>query len=210
MKSKHHSTETSQDVKVIERNYTVIELIGHYDFLKLTEYHSCTETINIIDADGKVIEQISKIENKQIVSIRQFELKTITRQQLLEFRKKRIPSFVLKDNENFFYTTIDPEISFLSPDILGHHMCSLAPDCCDRLSPASDEDGGCAKVRNMARFIELYPWISLGYETFNTRCDAFLVAKCDHYKRFVKTPKAVVSKQNTRKKKTSNIIETTA
>lgn len=199
MKVKTFSTETVQDIKITERYFTAITLIGEYDYLEATEYHAISETINIIDSVGKVVEQISKTEKKDIISIRRFDLHPITRQQLLDFRKKRIPSFVLKKNGKFFYTEIDPDISFLSSDLLGHHMCSLAPDCCTHLSAASDEEGGCAKVRNMARYIERYPWITCGYETFNTKCDTFMVAECNHYERFDRKTKTL-SKVSPKKK----------
>ena len=42
----------------------------------------------------------------------------------------------------------------------------------------SNEAGGCETIRNGSRYIERYEWISDGYETFNTRYDAFVVGKC--------------------------------
>ena len=181
MKEKTHSLQPAQDIKVNVRYSTEIKLFGEFDYLEATEYRTISETINIINLEGKVIKKITKNEKKEILSVQRFDLKQITRQQLLEFRKKRIPSFVLKKDGQFFHTRIDPELSFLSSNLLGYHMCAMMTNCCTHLSAASDEEGGCAKVRNMARYIERYPWITLGYETFSTKCDSFMVAKCNHY-----------------------------
>ena len=41
----------------------------------------------------------------------------------------------------------------------------------------------CEKVWNLARYIEKYPWITKGYETFNTSVDTFFVAECLHYEK---------------------------
>lgn len=108
------------------------------------------------------------------------EFVEVTPKELAYYRRKKIPSFVLKAGDKLYYTTIPKNITFLGTDILGSHMCGQ--QCC-HLSPVSDEEGGCAKVRNYATFIEKYPWIKKGYETFGTRVDSFVVVECSHYKR---------------------------
>ena len=53
---------------------------------------------------------------------------------------------------------------------------------CQRLTAASDKNGGCGKVRAYSRCIERFDWITLGYETFNTaNNDVFFVGECMNY-----------------------------
>ena len=194
MKKKVDScTELKMESNVSRKYSTNITLVGR-DYLDVTVNRITSETVNEIDVStNTVVTQVSKSEKKEIISQKRFQLKEVSVEELRLIRKARIPSFVLKENidgiEHYWFAKIDAELSFLSANILGRHQCSLAPNCCDRLSPASDEDGGCAKVRHMARFIELYPWITHGYETFNTKCDTFMVATCEHYTPYARRPK---------------------
>ena len=105
-----------------------------------------------------------------------FDLEEVTVDELLEFRKET-PCFVLKKGQRYFLAIIPKDISFVSCDSLGKHMCGI----CQRLSAASDEKGGCAKVRARSYFIERYPWIKYGIETFNTHHDAFIVFECENF-----------------------------
>ena len=80
---------------------------------------------------------------------------------------------------NFYYHIKIPKMfNLMSNTFLGKHLCG---EICRRLSAASDELGGCDKVRHHARHIELFSHIESGYETFNTNHDAFVVLKCTHY-----------------------------
>lgn len=148
-----------------------------------------------------VSEKVLKIE-KHILSEKTFleesiPLKEIPEEMIDYYRKTGIPSFLLKADGKFFYATIRNDIDFLFSNILGLHKCGLAGKECSRLSAASDENGGCAKVRNYSRRIELYPWITKGFETFNTTHDSFSVVECDHYKIYTpKEPMSVVEVNN--------------
>lgn len=86
-----------------------------------------------------------------------------------------------KAEKKFYYTRIPKDISFLSSNILGTHQCTIAGSDCRHLYAASDEHGGCAKVRNHSKCIERYPWFTMGYESFNTNYDSFVVVNCLHY-----------------------------
>ena len=110
-----------------------------------------------------------------------FPLAEVTIDQIKELRKSEIPSFLLKENESYYFAKIPKGLNLLSSHLLGRHCCSNASHTCGRLSSATDEEGGCAKVRNFSKGIERYPWITAGYETFNCRHPAFVVAKCDHF-----------------------------
>lgn len=108
------------------------------------------------------------------------KLSEITLDKLSEFRNQHVPSFVLKVGEKLYHTIIPNNVCFVSSNILGKHQCSSKRYICRRLSSASDINGGCKKVRNLSQYIENYPWILTGYETFNTKSNTFIVIKCLH------------------------------
>lgn len=112
-----------------------------------------------------------------------YQFREITVEELKSLRKTKTPSFVYKEYERYFYCEIPYDKSFLATNELGNHMCSCqAIGCCERLSAASDKDGGCAKVRGYSIGIEKYPYIQTGYETFNTSNDVFVVLSCQNFK----------------------------
>lgn len=135
---------------------------------------------------------LRKEELKRDVEPLKFELKRVSVEELTSFRKMNIPSFVVKVNNEFYHTQIPKTISFVSARILGEHKCGY----CNRLSAASDKEGGCAKVRNRSRYIERYPWIKTGYETFGTRQDSFVVVNCERYQNFPQRKKVELTKLN--------------
>lgn len=112
-----------------------------------------------------------------------FSLTEVTPEMLADYRKKGVSSFVIKVDGKLYYSEIPNNISFISSTILGLHKCASAGHECNRLSAASDEEGGCEKVRNYSNCIERYPWITSGYETFNTKHDSFVVVNCLHYEK---------------------------
>lgn len=112
-----------------------------------------------------------------------FELSEITVDKLIEYRKSERPSFVYKADNKYYYCQIPYQLNLVGTTFLGQHLCGCVGHECNRLSAASDEDGGCAKVRGCSRGIERYPWITKGYETFNTSTEAFIVLECEHYEK---------------------------
>lgn len=146
---------------------------------RVTTTYNVTCTLN---TKGKP-SVISKRPIKEISTPLIFPLLEVKPEELEEYRRNGIPSFVLKMDEKFYYTQIPRDITFVGSNILGPHKCASVGKECMHLSPASDAEGGCAKVRNHSRCIERYPWIKKGYETFNTPTDVFVVACCEHYER---------------------------
>lgn len=146
-----------------------------------------TTTYNVVrEIPSKPTQSISIVSKKIIdekVEPLCFHLVEVTPEMLADYRKKGISSFVLKVDGKLYYSEIPNNISFVSSNILGTHKCALAGHECRRLSAASDEKGGCQKVRNCSNRIERYPWITAGYETFNTSHDSFVVVKCLHYEK---------------------------
>ncbi len=119
---------------------------------------------------------VSKNKVDQKIREIQFPLKKVSVKELAEYRKKEIPSFVLKTEDGLYYTKIHKEISLISSKLFEEeHKCGS----CNRLS-----DADCQKVRERSTGIERYPWIPRGYETFATKCDCFYVAECLHWQKF--------------------------
>ena len=110
-----------------------------------------------------------------------FKLEQTNRADLLEYRKNRESCLVYKVQKDVYYCKIPPEMTFFPQESFGKHVCSLLKDVCFRLSAKSDDEGGCAKVRNRARGIEYYSWITKGFETFGTHKNVFIVCACKHY-----------------------------
>lgn len=152
--------------------------------LKATKVETTVETTykrrSNIDRSMKLVSQNC---TNQVVEALSFPLANVTPEELANYRKYKVPSFVLKVDGKLYYTQIPYNLSLLSSAIMGKHLCSLLGHECKRFSSASDEKGGCAKVRNRARYIERYPWIMDGYETFGTLHDSFVVVKCLHYEK---------------------------
>lgn len=126
---------------------------------------------------------ISKNKLEESVEALSLHLTEVTPKKLAQYRQKGIPSFVLKVDGKFYHTRISKNINFVGSTIFGEHWCARPGRECEHLSAASDESGGCAKVRNFSSCIEKYPWITMGYETFNTSQDSFVVANCLRYER---------------------------
>lgn len=126
---------------------------------------------------------VSRKQLKEVVEHMPFNLVEVTSEELAGYRRSGISSFVLKVDGKLYYSKIPNNISFVSSNILVAHSCATAGKECQRLSAASDEQGGCAKVRDRSKRIEKYPWITTGYETFNTKHDSFVVVNCLHYEK---------------------------
>lgn len=125
-----------------------------------------------------------KMAKKERVETKKFRLKKVTQKELIQYRKAGVPSFVMKLEGTLYHTEIPDDLNLMTANILGKHLCAMQNAECGRLSAARDEDGGCKKVRDKSIGIERYPWILTGFETFNTRRDVFVVAKCLHYEKY--------------------------
>lgn len=119
------------------------------------------------------------IDTKFIEQLAYFPLRKVTIKELAELRASGIPGFVLKDSGKFYYTAIPKKLNLITTNVLKKHNCG---ENCSRLSPAADEDGGCAKIRDrFEKHIEKYDFIIQGYETFNCNRESLVVSKCAHY-----------------------------
>lgn len=190
------ATKKKYDVKkeqsVIVKNIKLEGLV-----LKADQVTSTLEvTRELHPKTNNPMKVVSKKLLNEMVEPMEFQLKEITREELIKYRREGISSFLLKLDGKLYYTSIPDNISFVSSTILGPHKCALAGHECNRLSAASDEDGGCAKVRDRAKCIERYPWITTGYETFCTKHDSFVVVECSHYEKCPPRKKMSASESN--------------
>lgn len=145
------------------------------------------KNVKLVEKDGIYFLEADKViffrkNHEKIIRHLKFQLVEVTTRMLTEYRKDKVPSFVLKIGERLYFSRILYNLSMENSEILLMHKCYSAGHTCKRLSSASDELGGCEKVRNYGCNIEKYPWITIGYETFNTLKDALIVIECSHFK----------------------------
>lgn len=123
-----------------------------------------------------------EVVSEEIERIAEFPLREVTVKELRSIRKEEKPGFVLKKDGKYYYGLISVKTRLTSYMDLREHLCAY-DDVCRYLLAASDQDGGCAKVRNNSKYIENYNYITYGYETFNTEQDCFVVLNCHKYKK---------------------------
>ena len=124
---------------------------------------------------------VSKKQISKKVEILDFSLTEVTSHELADFRKNGDPFVVYKKDGRFYYSKIPADLNLDFPSGTYKHNCAIVGHECSRLSAASDENGGCEKVRQNSVGIELYPWITEGIESSNTLHDSFLVLACSHF-----------------------------
>lgn len=148
--------------------------------VKKISYFDTVREVNTIT--GKVYATIfSKTKIRDVIQTRSIPLNETTPEELSIIRCTNTPTFVLKRNGKLYSASVPYALNLFPYKLLGNHKCSYQMHTCKRLSATSDEDGGCAKVREMSHCIERYPWILSGYESFNTIHDIFIVDNCEHY-----------------------------
>ena len=174
---KKNETRISNEISTVTKNI----ILNGVTSLIADEISTTFRVVKCFDKRTNAFKIIDKKKIKESSKKLVFPLRNVTSEDLEEYRKKGISSFVLKVNGKLYYSEIPDNICFTSSMILGSHLCALYKYECKRLSAASDEDGGCQKVRELSKCIEKYPWITDGYETFGTKNDSFVVANCLHY-----------------------------
>lgn len=136
---------------------------------------------SIVDVKLEGVERI-RIKREDGIK-RSFTLKEVSDEELKAYRNSGTPGFVLKMDEKMYYARIPVNLNLVTANLLGSHMCAHSKTVCKRLSALSDEEGGCAKVRECSCCIERYDWITRGYETFGTKKDVFVVISCNHFEK---------------------------
>ena len=131
---------------------------------------------------------------------KEYPLRELSIEELFEIRVEHQAGFVLKMNCHYYYTPIPKELKLVSLNILGTHLCANSTNTCQFFSSKPLCDGGCAKVRdaevrdflslgikqlevvNLSKRIEKYDFITVGYETFNTDINCFVVVECSNFR----------------------------
>lgn len=150
------------------------------------------EATNFIKTEGKNLSY--KREEVEC----HFRLKKVTVDELVELRLGEKPGIILKNEGEYWYAKANQKISLVS---LGEHLCNS----CRRCIPSSDEDGGCAKVRDVSverksrdetktlveivedsKRIEKYEFITSGIEVINSRQEGLLVLECENFMEYLK------------------------
>ena len=158
-----------------------------------------TRTTETYEAEYASSELVSKkvlkmCNEKEVIAISNTDMK-----ELSMLRKSGVPTFIVKPG-NLLYKSSFPvrRGNYESFTLDGTHMCFCGKHICARLSALPDP-WGCEKVRNCATGIELYPFITGGYEIFGTSHDVFCVTRCENYiprtnKRILEKPLGVQTK----------------
>lgn len=162
-------TETKKSVPNIVFDYSSLQL---YVRRTIYTYKVTRDNQNSIVSRKKVSSYIE--ENT-------YQLSEVSSRQLKSYRSAGKPGLVLKEENHLYYAPI-PNLNLVSSTLLGRHKCSIYNCECAHLTAASDELGGCEKVRRHSTGIEKLHFIQLGYETFNCTFNCFVVIKCNHYK----------------------------
>lgn len=176
---------------VSEEQYSKVQfqLVGLEKLVVVTQTVTYRIKRELHPESGIPYKILSKKKIRTETKSSEFSFNKVTAKEVESYRESGVPCFLLKVEGELSLAIIPDSINFTASNMLGEHLCSAAKRECSRLSAASDENGGCAKVREYASCIEKYPWITSGYETFNTKHDSFIVAKCLHYKKCPPRPK---------------------
>lgn len=137
-----------------------------------------TESISIryktkVEGEGK--------EKEEKVEILNFTLLPISAKEIGLLRKDISKAYlILKKGNSLYFTEIPMEMRLFSQPLYSH-QCNT----CSRLSALPDCQGGCAKTRNSARFIERYDFITNGIETINLLDTSLIVNECCNFQKIV-------------------------
>ena len=180
----------TKERKVTSVTYENPTLTEDFRTLVVLEVTNTTEQLCAVDKLGHICGLVRSITTSKEQEMCFFKLEEVSSQKVKHYRRSSAPSLVIKFDGKLYYGVIPFGLDLMAAKLLGSpHQCSLPGKECTRLSAAQDADGSCAKVRNLATFIEDYPWIKRGYETFNTKQDCFVVSSCTHYKACQQKPR---------------------
>lgn len=183
--------------KLITKERFTLELEVGVSLVKyriVEQYLVIRETDTSIGVIDKIVSSDMTSRKKEKLS--EYPMRSIELDELPELRKSKKAGLLIKIEGKYFYAKITPGLKFTSDVLLGTHMCSD----CKRMSPDTDERGGCAKVRNYrCNHIEKYDFITDGYETFNTHQNCLVVVKCANYEENKSSKEPSDSKKNAAK-----------
>ncbi|MBQ9267097.1 MAG: hypothetical protein IJ217_02290 [Clostridia bacterium] len=105
-------------------------------------------------------------------------------------RKNGKPGALLKRKGKYFYAELPGKKVEISNSV---HRCHD----CEFLCAASDENGGCQKVRDLKKRLEKYDDVTFGIETFNVdnELSQCIVFKCTKYDGFYNKPELTLAEK---------------
>ena len=124
--------------------------------------------VNVIVRDGKEIHPPESVI-----------LHEINAEEIATLRRSKKPGIIVKfDSKTYYYA-----------ELCDRHViikCGAVHKCrsCEHVTAASDEEGGCFKVRNLKKRIEEYSFILWGYQTINVNYKDLAVYVCWNYEPF--------------------------
>lgn len=162
---------------------------------KKIQIYSLSDDLSSLQIVTNIYKDNTQAENFIASKTDNYELKNISKNELLKIRAQReISGFVLKIDNIYLFTELPKECSILPSTILGaKHSCVECP----YFSAKLNSEGGCQKVRDaspkeyemlgfepmealqLSERIEKYDFITLGCETFHTHHESFIVASCN-------------------------------
>ena len=136
------------------------------------------ETFSIENGKQKLTRTTKTEINTEILNLEEYSLKKIKKEKIYILRDFQRPFFLLKENQEYFVTSIPENMNLVGEKHICNHLCSS----CARLYPNE-----CAKVLDIGKEkrIEKYPFIGKGFETSSNRIESFVVNECSRYKKSI-------------------------
>lgn len=110
-----------------------------------------------------------------------FPLELMTKEELLQLKKQRKSLFVLKIYNDLWVTEIPKELSLMGSRIGGEHLCAKVASECSRLCIKSPTDVICSKISRGSTNIELFKFITFGWECWGNESPSLRVLMCKNY-----------------------------
>ena len=118
-----------------------------------------------------------KVEGNQAqIGQKTYTVTEVTKEEIVAFRKAKIPSLVIKMDGKLYHARID------SKEPITATPCHLCGECC-HLIARSAEEGGCPKVVAHSKRIDRFDFVKKGYETSFTVKDSFIVIECESFQK---------------------------
>lgn len=134
------------------------------------------------DIELKLIDAFTR-EGEPIKAPESVVLQEISKSDITALRKSKKPGIIVKMDSIYYYAELCDRCVIIECDAI--HKCAT----CEHITAASDENGGCPKVRDLRKRIEEYDRILWGYQVFNAYYADVSVYVCWNYERFDKRKK---------------------
>lgn len=132
---------------------------------------------NVTEVTSQEIKKLrgKKMSQEEIERLRDMG---VSETEIERLSKKQVPSLVIKKDGKLFWTAIDPKSTITWTTT---HCCSDGQHDCAKCISKPSSEGGCDKTFNFSCEIEKHDFVILGYETFGTPKDSYIVVVCRDY-----------------------------